>query len=264
MDYARFGSRGLDVHVERRVAHVVLARPDRGNAFDRSLVAAIGEAARLLATDDGVRAIVVTGKGGRAFCAGADLVERRAMSEAEVRAMVASYEVEFGALDRCPKPVIAAIDGAALGGGLELALACDLRIATSTSVLGLPEVGLAVIPGAGGTQRLTHIVGPARAKEWILFGRKLSGIEAAAAGVVNALSETTAYELAVRWADELADRAPVAMAAALEAVDAAVDGDLGHGLAVERAAYERVLVTDDRREALEAFREKRPPRFVGR
>lgn len=258
--------RGL--RIERHGATVVLTidRPAQRNALSRGLLSAIGEASRAVYHDDAIRSVVITGSGDRAFCAGADLAERRGMSHAEIREMLAAYRTELWHLDHMPKPVIAAINGAAFGGGLEIALCCDLRVAASRAQLGLTEVSLGIIPGAGGTQRLTRLVGEAKAKELLLLARRLTAEEALALGLVNRVAEEgrPVLEVALEWAAVFEKGAPIAMAAALEAVDAAVDLPLDAGLAAEMSAYEKTLVTEDRIEALDAFLAKRPPVFRGR
>src|ERR1700677_1438794 len=183
-------SEPFPVHVEQRGAVAVwtIDRPDRMNAMSRAVLMAFGSLAREAATNRSIRAIVITGAGDKAFCAGADLKERQGMSENDVRVQVDLYRSELGPLDRSPKPVVAAINGAALGGGLELALCCDLRVAASHAQLGLPETSLGIIPGAGGTQRLPRVVGEARAKEMILLGRKLGAAEALSWGLVHRVS----------------------------------------------------------------------------
>ncbi len=261
-------SDGFPVRIEQRgaVAIWTLDRPDRLNAMTRPMLTAIGKLAREAATNDSIRAVVLTGAGDRAFCAGADLKERRGMSDDEVRALLDLYRAELRPVDECPKPVIAAINGVALGGGLEIALACDLRVAVAGARLGLPETSIGIIPGAGGTQRLARVVGEARAKEMILLARRLDAAEAFSWGLVNRVCPdgTNVVDDAVAWAAPIANGAPVAQAAALRAIAAAFDERLETGLALEKAAYEKTLVTEDRREALTAFAEKRPPRFKGR
>ena len=225
----------------------------------------LGDLADALAEDPEIRAIVLTGEGDRAFCAGADLKERKGLSLDDTRALLDLYRGVADRWDAMPKPVIAAINGAAFGGGLELALACDFRIAAAEVTLGLTEVSLGIIPGAGGTQRLTRLVGEARAKELILFAERFSSERALALGVVHAVHPREALaDEALAFASRLAEKAPVAITAALEAIDHAADGPLSAGLDRERACYERALVTEDRNEALRAFAEKRPPRFEGR
>jgi enoyl-CoA hydratase/carnithine racemase len=259
---------GGPLRIEHRGTALVLTldRPDRHNALSRALIEALGQAARHAANDPNVRAIVLTGAGEKAFCAGADLKERQALSKDQVREIVRLYRSEFGALDRSPKPVIAAINGVALGGGLELALMCDLRVASAHATLALPETGLAIIPGAGGTQKLPRIVGEARAKELILLNRKLSADEALEWGLVNRVAKAgmSVVDEAIAFAEPILRGAPIAQAAALEAIDAGLDSDLATGMQLEILAYERTLVSEDRDEALEAFANKRPPAYKGK
>ena len=240
-------------------------RPDRMNALGRATVRRLGELARRAAQDPATRAVVLTGAGDRAFCAGADLKERKNMNEEDVRDFLGLYRAAFDAIDRLPKPTIAAINGIAFGGGLEVALACDLRVMSAGTKIGLTEVSLAIIPGAGGTQRLTRIVGVAKAKELILLARRIEAAEAAALGIVNRTTRAgeTALECALELAKGFETAAPIAVAAALDAIDAAADLSLDAGLLHERRCYERTLASEDRLEALAAFREKRPPEFRG-
>jgi methylglutaconyl-CoA hydratase len=256
------------VRLERRgsIALVTLDRPERMNALSRPLVTRFGELGREIAGQADVRLVIVTGAGDRAFCAGADLKERAGMSTDEVRALLLAYESELGWLESIDVPTVAAINGAALGGGLELALLCDLRIAAQHAVLGLPEVSLGVIPGAGGTQRLPKLLGEARAKELILRAARLSAPEALILGLVNqVMPKSDAFLLEViNWAEPILSGAPLAIAAALKAMRGATTRDLTQGLALERAAYEQCLNSEDRREALAAFAEKRKPIFKGR
>jgi methylglutaconyl-CoA hydratase len=248
------------------VAVWTLDRPDRMNALSRDMLLALGKLSREAVTNASVRAIVITGAGDKAFCAGADLKERRAMSDEDVRGVLDLYRSELGPLDRSPKPVVAAINGVAIGGGLELALACDLRVASAAAVLGLPETSIAIIPGAGGTQRLPRVVGEGRAKEMILLARRLTAVEALAWGLVNRVTPGSASVVddAVEWIRPIAEGAPLAQAAALEAIDRGRDAPLETGLLLEKVSYERTLASEDRREALAAFAAKRPARFHGR
>ncbi|NOY91273.1 MAG: enoyl-CoA hydratase [Deltaproteobacteria bacterium] len=255
------------VRVERRGAFSIwtLDRPDRMNALSRAAVYRLGELARELATDPDVRVVVLTGAGDRAFCAGADLKERTGMGEQDVRDFLGLYRAVFDAIARCPKPVVAAINGVAFGGGLELALACDLRIMAHDARVGLTEVSLAIIPGAGGTQRLTRLLGEAKAKELILLARKLDAQEALALGVVGRVAPvgTSVLDAALEWLAPLAEAAPIAVSAALEAIDSAFDLPLDAGLLHERRCYERTLSSEDRLEALAAFHAKRKPVYRG-
>lgn len=259
---------GLGVRSERRGAIAIwtIDRADRMNALSRAVVRELGRLAREAAADRALRAVILAGAGDKAFCAGADLKERRAMDEEDVRDFLPLYRATFGAIDRLPVPVVAALDGVAFGGGLELALACDLRVAAPHVQLGLTETSLGIIPGAGGTQRLTRLVGEARAKELILFARRLSAAEALALGIVNRVAPegTRALDDALAWAAPLERAAPIAIAAALEAIDGASEGPLEDGLSLEARCYERTLASEDRLEALAAFAEKRAPVFKGR
>ena len=261
-------SEDFPIRVEQRGAVAVwtIDRADRANALSRPTLLAFGKLAREAATNPSIRAVVVTGAGDKAFCAGADLKERQGMSENDVRVQVGLYRSELGPLDRSPKPVVAAINGAALGGGLELALCCDLRVAAAHAVLGLPETSLGIIPGAGGTQRLPRVVGEARAKEMILLARRLSANEALAWGLVNRVTPAgkNVVDDTLEWMAPIADGAPIAQGAALEAIDRSFDTTLELGLELERVSYDRTVVSEDRREALAAFAEKRKPAFKGR
>ncbi len=256
------------IEVEQR-GHVVLWTIDREarmNSLSRATLLAFGKLAREAISNDSVRAIVVTGRGDKAFCAGADLKERQGMTENDIRAQVELYRSELGPLDRSPKPVLAALNGVAFGGGLELALACDLRVAAAHVQIGLPETTLGIIPGAGGTQRLGRIVGEARAKEMILLGRRLDAPTALSWGLVNRVTPagTNLIDDVLAFLEPVTNGAPVAQAAALEAIDRSFDVPLAIGLELEKVSYEKVLVSADRREALAAFAEKRKPIFYGK
>lgn len=255
------------IETERRGSVLVIAinRPDRLNALDRDTLIALGKVGRNVADDAGVRAVILTGRGDRAFSAGADLKERRGMSAAQVREQLLLYRRELGWIDPCPKPVVAAINGVCLGGGLEIALMCDLRIASERAVLGLPETGLGIIPGSGGTQRMPRLVGEARAKELILLARRLSAAEAERFGLVHRVvaDAEDLVERAIEWVRPIAEGAPLAQAAALRAIDGARSTTMEEGLALELEQYETCLNSEDRVEALEAFAEKRAPRFKG-
>jgi methylglutaconyl-CoA hydratase len=256
------------VRMEKKggVAVLTLDRPDRMNAMSRKMVVELGRLGRALEGDESVRAVVLTGAGDQAFCAGADLKERKDMSADDVREMLRLYRTDLGWLDRFPRPVIAAINGVALGGGLELAMLCDLRVAAEHVVVGLPETTLGIIPGAGGTQLLPRIVGEARAKELILLGRRITASHALAIGLVNRVSKPGTNVLAdtLEWIKPIAEGAPIAHAAALAAIDEGAGLPFEQGLERELALYERCLVSEDRVEALRAFAEKRKPVFRGR
>ena len=256
------------VAIERRgsVAILRIDRTDRMNALSRATLQAFGRIGRELGGDASLRAIVLTGTGDKAFCAGADLKERQGMDENAVRDQVKLYLSELGWLDTSPVPVVAALNGVALGGGLELALLADLRVAAAHATLGLPETSIGIIPGAGGTQRLPRVVGEARAKELILLGRRLSADEALAIGLVNRVTPAGVdlIEDTLSFITPISQGAPIAQAAALRAIDLSFETDLDHGLELERLAYDDCLRSEDRLEALRAFAEKRKPEFKGR
>lgn len=257
----------VPVKVERRegVALLTIDRPERLNTLSRATLAAFGRIGEELSGDPELRAVIVTATGEKAFCAGADLKERQGMNQDAVRDQVKAYRSELGWLDHCRVPVVAAINGVALGGGLELALLCDLRVAAAHAVLGLPETSIGIIPGAGGTQRLPRVVGEARAKELILLGRRLTADEALAFGLVNRVTPTgtSVVEDTFEWLKPIREGAPIAQRAALGAIDLSFETALEHGLELERLLYDECLRSEDRSEALRAFAEKRRPAFKG-
>jgi len=256
------------VRLERRakVAIATIDRPERMNALSWATVHRLGEIGRELASDPGVRACILTGSGEKAFCAGADLKERQGMSRSQVREMLGAYRSELGWLASSDFVSVAAINGVALGGGLELALTCDLRIAAQAASFGLPETGLAIIPGAGGTQRIARLIGESRALDLVLTGRRVDAAEALHLGLVNRVvpSGESLLEAALNWLEPVAEGAPIAQRAALSSVRAAQRLPLEQGLDFERQAYERCLDSADRDEALLALSEKRKPRFQGK
>ncbi len=256
----------VTLEVRQSVAILTLDRPERMNALSRATLETFGRLGRELSGDPRVRVIVITAQGEKAFCAGADLKERQGMSADDVREQLRLYRSELGWIDRSPVPVVAAINGVAFGGGLELALLCDLRVAAAHARLGLPETGLGIIPGAGGTQRLPRIVGEAKAKELILLGSRIDADEALRIGLVNRVSPpgTNVLEDTLTFIDPIANGAPIAQRAALGAIDASFEVPLEHGLELERVFYDECLRSEDRLEALRAFAEKRPPVFRGK
>lgn len=255
----------LAVRREGGALIITIQREQRMNALSARTVEAFGEIYRtVLSPSD--RAVVVTGAGSRAFSAGADLKERKGLSLDQVRELLARYRSDLAWLARSPVPTVAAINGVALGGGLELCLLCDLRVAAPHVELGLPETGLGIIPAAGGTQLLPRVVGLAKARELILLGRRVKADEALAMGLVHRVSPQgrDVLEDTLSYITPITQGAPIAQRAALDALRAAEELDLEAGLARELECYERCLVSEDRVEALRAFAEKRPPRFQGR
>lgn len=237
----------------------------RRNAISRAMLQELGALVERVSSGHQVRAVVITGAGDKAFCAGADLKERAGMSENEVRAFLEGLRRTLRAIEKSDCVFIAAVNGAAFGGGTELALACDLRVAAPAAELGLTEVKLGIIPGGGGTQRLTRLVGPGRAKDLILTARRLNAAEAFAMGLVNRLApEGHLLEVAHTLAESVVENAPIAVATAKHAIDEGTGLELDDALALELRKYEEVLKTEDRLEGLRAFAEKRPPVYKGR
>lgn len=218
-----------------------------------------------LREDLSIRCILITGSGEKAFCAGADLKERKTMPMEVVPHFVRNIRKTMDDFEALPQPTIGVVNGFAFGGGTELLLACDLRVAAPHAQLGLTETSLAIIPGAGGTQRLPRLIGLSRAKELILTSRRIGADEAAAIGLVNRVApEGGLRETAREMAEAIAANGPVAVRAAKDAMDRGWELPLVEGLEHEARCYERTLETQDRLEALAAFAEKRKPRYQGR
>ncbi len=250
--------------VERRgrVGLVTLHRPQALNALNQVLLSELAQALTAFDAEEGVGAIVLTG-GERAFAAGADIREMAEASEAEMRQK--GFVDLFDGLRRIKKPLVAAVSGFALGGGCELALACDIILASETARFGLPEVTIGVIPGAGGTQRLPHIVGKYLAMEMILNNRHLTAAEAAQFGLVNrVLPVERLLDESISLAESLAARAPLAARSAKQAVSQAFEGSLSQGLSEERDLFYRLFETKDQKEGMRAFLEKRKPEWKGK
>lgn len=238
-------------------------RPEAMNALSRGLLEALWIEVETVAVRREVRAVILAG-GHKAFCAGADLKERSTMNPTEVRAFLRRIRGIMDLVERLPMPTIAAVDGVAFGGGCELALACDLRVLAQTAVIGLTECALGIIPGAGGTQRLPRLIGPAKAKELIFTARRLSANDALQVGLANHVVEGSAVDRALALAQEIARCAPIAVEAAKAAIDGGLSTGISEGLLLETRCYELTLTTADRAEALAAFSAKRAPKFIGR
>ena len=235
------------------------------NVLSRGLVTELANHARQASVEGKVRAVIVTGAGHRAFCAGANLKERTSWTEDDIRRWLVELHAGFREIERCAKPWIAAINGLALGGGCELALACDLRVIDPAAQIGLTETKVGVIPGGGGTVRLARVVGIGRAKDLILTARRVEAQEALQMGLVNRISAAgDSVSAAVALAHEVAANAPVALAAAKASVEEAWDLPIDAALERERQHYEKPLLSEDRLEGLQAFAEKRPPKWRGR
>lgn len=245
------------------VALVTLDRPKALNALSFDLLRELADALERLDADEACRAIVLTGAGTRAFAAGADIRELAGQTGAS---LAAGHDFDaWGRIDAIGLPLIAAVRGYALGGGCELAMACDLLVAGDDATFGQPEISIGVMPGAGGTQRLTRAIGPARAMELILTGRTMRADEAYAAGLVTRLVPADAtVDAALELAARIAAMPPLAVRAAKRAVRAAAELPLTHGLAAERQAFFALFDTNDQHEGMTAFIEKRPATWTGR
>ncbi|XP_033612715.1 methylglutaconyl-CoA hydratase, mitochondrial [Fukomys damarensis] len=238
------------------------------NSLSKNLMKTLSKAVDALKSDKKVRTIIIRSEVPGIFCVGADLKERAKMHSSEVGPFVSKIRAVINDIANLPVPTIAAIDGLALGGGLELALACDVRVAASSAKMGLVETKLAIIPGGGGTQRLPRAIGMSLAKELIFSARVLDGQEAKAVGLVSHVLEQNqegdaAYRKALDLAREFLPQGPVAVRVAKLAINQGMEVDLVTGLAIEEACYAQTIPTKDRLEGLLAFKEKRPPRYKG-
>jgi enoyl-CoA hydratase len=247
------------------IVRITVNRPEKLNALSAAVIGELADAFHTVATDSSIRAAIVTGAGEKAFVAGADIKELSEYSANEARTSALRGQQALRLLETCGKPSVAAINGFALGGGLELAMACTVRFASENAKLGQPEVKLGLIPGYGGTQRLPRLVGRGRAMEMLLSGDPIDAAEAHRIGLVNKVvpqPELLSYSKA--WLDKALANAPVALALAIEAVDAGLEGGLEEGLRFEASAFGLSFATEDRREGTRAFLEKRKPAFAGK
>jgi enoyl-CoA hydratase len=247
------------------VAVLTIDRPQKLNALNRDVVAALKREIRAAGDDPAVLAVVLTGAGGKAFVAGADIGEMAPLSPDEAAAYAREGQGVAAAIEAAGKPVIAAIEGFALGGGCELALMCHLRVAGPGARFGQPEVALGLIPGFGGTQRLARLVGPGHALDMILTGRQVDAETALAWGLVDRVArDGTALEEARALARSIAAQGPVAVRLCLDAVRRGLDRPLGEALQLEAELFGQAFATGDMREGTRAFLEKRKPAFTGR
>ena len=255
----------VKVDVEDGIAILTLMRAEAANALSIQMLHEINEALETIQYNRAIRVVIVTGDGEKAFCAGADLKERNGMSEEEVRKTVALIGQTISHFETLAQPVIAAINGVAFGGGLELALACDIRIASSHVKLGLTETALGIIPGAGGTQRLPRLIGVGKVKELIYTARRLCANEALTYGIVeHVVAPQQLLAEAKALATEMAKNAPLSLIQAKTAINQGMQTDIVTGLQIESLAYSRLLYTEDRLEGLKAFQEKRSPVYSGK
>ncbi|KAM6216601.1 enoyl-CoA hydratase domain-containing protein 2, mitochondrial isoform 1-T1 [Rhynchocyon petersi] len=267
-------ARGPEIQVralagpDQGIIEILMNRPQARNALGNVFVGQLLEALAQLREDRQVRVLLFRSGVKGVFCAGADLKEREQMKDSEVHIFVQRLRGLMNDIAAFPAPTIAAMDGFALGGGLELALACDLRVAASSAVMGLIETTRGLLPGAGGTQRLPRCLGVALAKELIFTGRRLTGDQAQAMGLVNhAVAQNeegdAAYHRARALAQEILPQAPIAVQMSKVAIDRGMEVDIASGMAIEGMCYAQNIPTRDRLEGMAAFREKRPPKFIG-
>ncbi|OMJ29376.1 Methylglutaconyl-CoA hydratase, mitochondrial [Smittium culicis] len=268
------------------VATINLNRPKSKNALSKNLLNELRHSINQIRLDPDVRVVILNSNVDKVFCAGADLKERITMTPLEVSQFLNSLKETFIELENLPVATIAALDGAALGGGLELALCCDLRVSGEKTILGLVETSLGIIPGAGGTQRITNLVGPSKAKELIYTSARLNAQQAHVYGIINDYTSNsensisrsgfsasssnarksfeTGYELALEWAERISQMGPLAVKMAKRAINMGFESDIKTGLEIEQLCYDRVINTEDRLEGLRAFKEKRAPVYKGK
>jgi enoyl-CoA hydratase len=254
------------VRLERseRTTILTIDRPDARNAIDLSVLQGLEEGITAIERDSEVRAVVVAGAGDKAFVAGADIGAMRALGAVEAEAFSARGQAVLDRLARLPVPVIAAVNGVALGGGCEIAMACDIVLASAGARFGQPEVKLGVIPGFGGTQRLVRRVGWSNALDLCLTGRVIDASEALRIGLVSRLVEGDVRAAALALGAEIAALGPVAVRLCKRVLHENADQALASAQAAERTAFGLCFATDDQKEGMSAFLEKRPPRFLGR
>jgi len=241
-----------------KIGIITLQRPEALNALNHQMIKELEQVFIELEADENVRAVIITGE--KNFAAGADINEMLEFNPEQARAF--SFRHCFARIEAFPKPVLAAISGFALGGGMELALVCDWRVADNTARLGLPEINLGIFPGAGGTLRLPRLVGAARAKEMIFSGRPIHAEKALEYGLINQLADD-ALEEAVQTAEMLASKPPIALKLAKQCINQAFDIDGIKAIEFESIAWASCFATQDQREGMKAFLEKRKPEFTG-
>jgi methylglutaconyl-CoA hydratase len=251
------------------IAVFAFNRPEVKNALSRKLVNQLAAGIHQVRHDPDVRTVILKSNAPGVFCVGADLKERKEMTDREVSEFTAGARKSIQDLCDLPKPVISAMDGLALGGGLEIALATDIRVAADTAQMGLVETRLAIIPGGGGTQRLPKLIGAGKAKQMIFTAQIVSGAEAHAIGLVEEVvpaneESNAAYLKALEIALEIGSKGPIAIGAAKKAIDMGLQADIATGMRIEEACYAQIIPTEDRLEALKAFQEKRKPVFKGK
>lgn len=255
----------LDMNTYEHIAVISLNRPNAANAMSQQLLIELQQAVNDITNNETIFCTILTAEGDKAFCAGADLKERRGMNDHEVIQAVKQIGDTVLKVEQLPMPVIAALNGVAFGGGLELALGCDLRIAADHIQLGLTETSLAIIPGAGGTQRLPRLIGIGQAKKLIYTSKRLNATEAKEYGIVEEIvPKNELLQEAVDLANSIVKNGPIALQQAKIAINHGMEVDLATGLQIEHLSYKGTLHTEDRLEGLQAFKEKRRPVYRGK
>jgi enoyl-CoA hydratase len=247
------------------LALITIRRPEKLNALNQALIFELGEAFRMAREDTSIKALILTGAGEKAFVAGADIAELAKLDAIEAERISRRGQEIFRVLETLRKPSVAAINGFALGGGLELAMCCSIRLASPNAKLGQPEVKLGIVPGYGGTQRLPRLIGRGRALELLLSGDSIDAAEAFRIGLVNGIAaQGDLIATAKQWAGKVAANGPLAVALTMESVDHGLDGGLDAGLRFEAMAFGLAAASEDRREGTNAFLEKRKAVFTGK
>ncbi len=247
------------------IATLTINRPKALNALNRQVLIRLGQHLDVLRVDDSVRAVILTGAGDRAFVAGADIAELQPMTYVDALTFAHLGNAVMSKIEQLRQPVIAAVNGFALGGGCELTLVCDVILASDKAKFGLPEVSLGVIPGFGGTQRLARLIGRNAAKHWVMTGDVYSAEEAMRIGLVYQVHpHENLMAAALKVAEKMASRGPIAVAEAKRIINSGVQLPLDSAIELEAAAFARCFLTDDQKEGMAAFLAKRPPQFEGR
>ena len=259
------GFQTIELQIDGGIATIMLARPKALNALNFAMVGELEQAVQQVRDDPTVRVVVITGAGEKAFAAGADITEFKGMSAVDAWMFTQRIQRLYLEIERLAKPVIAAVNGFALGGGCELMMACDIVYASDRAKIGQPEVNLGIIPGAGGTQRLSRLIGKQRAKELVLTGDMIGAEEAWNLGLLNkVIAHDQLMTEVKKLAEKLAAKGAVALKAGKEAVEEGYDIELERGIANEGKLFGLCFGTEDKVEGVNAFLEKRPPQFKGK
>lgn len=260
-----YGYKNIAFEVQDSIGVLTVNRPKVLNALDQDTMQELNDLVGKIAVDKMVGVVIVTGSGEKSFVAGADISQMQCMSALEGRQWGRFSQGVFNAIENLPQPVIAAVNGYALGGGCELAMCCDIRIASEKAKFGQPEVLLGVVPGFAGTQRLPRLIGKGRAKELLFTGNQIDAAEAFRIGLVNAVVPAEQLmDVAKKWAQTILSRGPVAVQLCKAAVNEGLDMDFESGQAYESEVFGLCFATEDQKEGMAAFVEKRPARFCGK